>query len=354
MSAAHRKDAAFVAFEAAVVATLIIAGLSQRSALGLLGISRGTWQYRTRPRPPVRQVMPRTARRAASWLSEAEVEAVREKIKAGFAAGWSVYQSFYLALDAGDPVASLSTWHRIAAAHLASLRPVRPRRKRRTVAMPQWDATGPMQVWCWDITKLKTAYRNEWFDLYVVIDAFSRKIVAWRVETTETGELAQEMFQAAIAAHGGQPRLVHSDGGAAMTSLTLTGLFRTLGIEASKNRPRVSNDNPHAEALFKTAKYVPGTPDWFTDIEHAGTWAAAFVHWYNHEHRHSALEGHTPASVHDDSWAPVHHARQATMDALATQHPERYTRPPRLKTPYAHVSLNVPQPNKDTDRLKTG
>jgi transposase InsO family protein len=354
MSAAKRKDFTFLAFEASLVAVLVTAGLSQRAALGLLGISRGSWQYRTRPRPPVPDPVPRTARRSASWLDPGEIETIREKVREGFAAGASVYQSYYRALDARDPVASQSSWYRVAAAYLASLRPVRPRRKRRAAAMPQWDATAPMQVWCWDITKLKTAYRNQWFELYVVIDAFSRMIVGWRVERRESAELAQEMFQAALARHGGSPRVVHSDGGSSMTSLTLTSLFKELGIETSKNRPRVSNDNPHAESLFKTAKYSPGTPAWFTDLEHARAWAAAFVEHYNHHHAHSALEGHTPANVHDGTWLQVHHQRQATLDALHHKHPDRYPCPTPLNPPYAHVTLNTPKNETTQDRLKTG
>lgn len=354
MNAAQRKGAGFLVFEATLVATLLTAGVSQRAALGLLGISRGSWQYRTRPRPAVTAPVPRTARVAPSWLTPVETEAILDRIRTGFSNGRSVYQSFYRALDAGEPIASLTSWYRIARAYLESQRPVRPRKKRRSVAMPQWDATGPRQVWCWDITKLKTPYRHEWFNFYVVIDAFSRMIVAWRVEDTETGELAEKMFTEAIERHGGQPDLVHSDGGSSMTSLTLTGLFQKLGIEISKNRPRVSNDNPHAEALFKTAKYGPDVPAYFDTVEHARTWAAGFTEYYNHEHRHSSLEGHTPADVHDGSWVQVHHDRQATLDELARQHPDRYRTPINLKTPYAHVTLNTPKDQKKEDRLKTG
>jgi transposase InsO family protein len=179
-------------------------------------------------------------------------------------------------------------------------------------------------------------------------------IVAWRIEPTETGELAAQMFISAVGDHQGRPALVHSDGGTAMTSQSLTALFKNLGIEVSKNRPRVSNDNPHAEALFKTAKYGPGVPVFFDTIEQARAWAETFVEYYNHDHRHSSLEGHTPASVHDGSWGQVHKDRQATLDKLAGQHPERYRKPITVKAPYAHVTLNTPSDQKTEDRLKTG
>src|SRR5690606_29415376 len=104
----------------------------------------------------------------------------------------------------------------------------------------------PMQAWTWDITHLKGPYLRVTYQLYAAIDVFSRKIVAWRVEAREDDDLAKEMFETAFAGYGTQPRIVHSDGGPSMTSNTVTGLFAKLGIEVSKNRPRVSNDNPYS------------------------------------------------------------------------------------------------------------
>ena len=137
-----------------------------------------------------------------------------------------------------------------------------------------------------------------------------------------------------------------------MTSKTLTTLFRDLGIDTSRNRPRVSNDNPYSESLFKTAKYTPGYPRYFTTLEHARDWADTFVTWYNTEHRHSGLEGHTPASVHDGTWPQsTHHARQRALDQLHRQHPERFTSPPLAKTPLASATINHPNAG---DRLHSG
>lgn len=334
------------------MASLSAAGLSQRAALGLLGISRGSWHARHSPRPRVAAPVPHDQRRAASWLTPPEIEAIVAQLTCAFAAGQSVYQAFYQALDAGRPIASLSSWYRIARTRLEPQRPVRRRTHRRASAMPQWHATAPMQVWSWDITKLKGPYTGVWYDFYVVLDVFSRKIVGARVEATESAALAVELFETAIADHDGQiPQIVHSDSGPAMIAKSLQRLFRDLGLTVSRNRPRVSNDNPYSESWFKTAKYSTNTPKHFTDLDHARTWATHFVTWYNTEHRHSTLEGHTPLSVHDHTWHHIHHARQATLDALYHAHPERYTQPINLKTPYTHVTLNTPRPH---DRLKTG
>lgn len=335
----------------ALVTALVAAGLSQRRALDLTGMPRSSWHYLTHPRARPADPVPHTSRRAASWLSDAERAVITARLRAAFDAGLSVYQAFYDALDAGDPVASLSSWYRLARAQLQASRPTRRRAKHRSSAIPSLVATAPLQVWSWDITKLKGPYRRVTYELYVVLDVFSRMVVAWRVEAHEDDELAKEMFHDAFARHRAHPKVVHSDGGAAMTSTTLTDLFRELGVEVSRNRPRVSNDNPYSESQFKTTKYAPDYPQHFTSLQHARDWVADFVTWYNHKHHHSGLEGHSPASVHDGTWQAVHTQRVAAMARLHAEHPERFTRPPAIKTPRAEAGINH---KISTDRLQTG
>jgi transposase InsO family protein len=328
-----------------------VAGYSQRAALELVGLSRASWHYRSSPRPPVAQVVPHAQRRAPGWLTGQETAAIVERIAAGFAEGKSVYQAYYEALDDGAPIASLASWHRLARAHLEAQRPVRRRRKHRASAIPQLEATGCLQVWSWDITKLPGPYRGENYDFYVTLDVFSRAIVGWRVEDRESDQLAADMFRTAFDASGAVPDVVHSDGGPSMTSKTVAELFRDLGIQTSRNRPRVSNDNPYSESAFKTGKYHPSYPRYFKSLEEARAWADQFVTWYNNIHRHSSLEGHTPASVHDGTWIAVHHRRQQALDELHRAHPHRFPRRPQARTPMATVTINRP---KTHHRLQTG
>lgn len=340
-----------VAVTAALVAALVAAGFSQRTALELAGMSRSTWHYRTNPRARVGSPVPHTARRSSVWLSMVEQDLIVTKLQTAFAQGWSVYHAFYEALDARDPVASLSSWYRIARTGLAVGRPVRATRNHRSTAIPSLVVDAPLQAWSWDITHLKGPYRRVTYQFYVAIDVFSRLIVAWRLEAREDDDIARDMFEDAFTSHGARPRVVHSDGGPAMTSNTLIGFFGDLGVEVSRNRPRVSNDNPFSESLFKTAKYAPTYPAYFDDIEHARTWAEAFVAWYNHEHHHAGLEGHTPADVHHGTWRVVHQQRVTTMSRLYAEHPERFRGTPVIKTPMAQVAINHPTTD---DRLQTG
>lgn len=343
----------FYDLEAELVAAMCAAGMSQTKALGVIGLAASSWHYRANPRPRAEVVVAHNARRATAWLSDAETAAIIDTLKTAFAANTSVHQAYYEALDAGNPVASLKSWYRIGRAHLDAQRPVRRTRNHRGTAMPQWQATSPMQVWSWDITMLPGPYVGISYCLYAVLDVFSRKIVAWRVEEAEVDELAARMFTEVLTGLDPQqrPELVHSDRGASMTSEAVGDTLTELGVALSRNRPRVSNDNPFSEAWFKTAKYRPGYPRFFRDIEHARTWAEELITWYNTAHRHSSLEGHTPNSVHDGSWTVIHHQRQAVLDELYQANPGRYRRPPAAKTPMGTVVLNQQKP---LDRLQTG
>ncbi len=300
-----------VEVSASLVLALIAAGFSQRAALDLAGIARSTWHYRDHPRARVSEPVAHRQRRTQCWLSKDERDQITVKIQTAFAAGKSVYQAFYDALDAGDPVASLSTWYRIARAVDQTTRPIRRTRKHRATAMPTLLVDGPDQAWSWDITHLRGPYRGVSYQLYLAMDVFSRMVTGWRVETREDDDLAAEMFEQAFTVRGVLPRIIHSDGGPSMTSRTLGDLFAELGIATSRNRPRVSNDNPYSESLFKTAKYTPDYPAFFTNLDHARSWAADFVEGYNHRHHHAGLEGHTPHDVHHGTWTGVHHRRQA-------------------------------------------
>ncbi|MEZ5119874.1 MAG: hypothetical protein R2720_08205 [Candidatus Nanopelagicales bacterium] len=150
--------AGFYEAEAELVTAIRAAGWSQTKALRLIGLAASSWHYRHHPRPAARCVVAHTARRCQAWLSDAETAAIIDRLTAAFTANKSVHQAYYEALDAGDPVASLKSWYRIARAYLDADRPLRPTRRRRCTAMPQWQATAAMQVWSWDITMLPGPY----------------------------------------------------------------------------------------------------------------------------------------------------------------------------------------------------
>ena len=131
----------------------------------------------------------------------------------------------------------------------------------------------------------------------MILDIFSRYVVGWTVAATESAEIAEQLIADAIARHG-RPDSLHADRGTSMTSKPVAQLLVDLGVARSHSRPHVSNDNPYSEAQFKTLKYSPVFPDRFGSLADARAFCEAFFGYYNHEHRHSGIGLHTPASVH--------------------------------------------------------
>lgn len=157
------------------------------------------------------------------------------------------------------------------------------------------------QVWSWDITYLPSPVRGQYYYLYLIEDIYSRKAVGWEVYGQESGERAAELMERTVLAErcAGRPLVLHSDNGAPMKSVTLLSKLYDLGITPSRGRPRVSNDNPYSESLFRTLKYCPQWPaDGFANLDAARSWVRDFIRGYNHQHRHSHIRFVTPAQRH--------------------------------------------------------
>lgn len=310
-------------------------------SLRLVGFAKSSWHYLRHPRPGKVDPVRHDQRTTPSWLTASEQAQIVTQLGREDLADLSVGEAFAVVLDEGTYIASCSSWYRVAAAHKLS------GDRRRTATHP--PRTVPEQVayqvgdlWCWDITKLPTPIRGAFFEFYVVLDVFSRYVVGWRVEEREDDELAKDMFESAFTRHGMRPAVVHSDGGPSMTSSVVKELFADLNIVASKNRPRVSNDNPYSEAWFKTAKYAPAYPGVFDNLADARRWAAAFIDWYNADHRHSGIAWHTPQSVFDGTWIDIQQARQTVLDDAWRANPQRFTEPPKSPPLPIEVWINNP------------
>jgi putative transposase len=320
----------------------------------MIDLSRSTWHYRSNPRPKVAAPLPHKDRAYRSRIPEADRAVIQNRIIAGWQAGTSVDYSFAAAWDDGAMLASRRSWWRIAAAIVdQSARPVAPTRSTGASARsaPVLKATGPQQIWSWDITDLRTPWRGVAFKAYSIIDIYSRMIVGWRVEQRESDELAVEMFTAAFACHG-LPAVVHADSGPAMRSTDLKDLLGDLDIAQTHNRPRVSNDNPFSESEFRTMKYRPNYPGTFTDIGGARAWVSAYVSWYNQHHRHSGIALFTPSEVHNGQWMQRWHKRDQALQAYYGAYPERFRRRPRTSRPHPIVGINLPA-KTEPDRLQT-
>ena len=134
--------------------------------------------------------------------------------------------------------------------------------------------------------------RGKYYYLYLIEDIYSRKTVGWEVHENEDGAKAAVLLQRSVISEQclREPLVLHSDNGTPMKLATLLSKMYELGITPSRGRPRVSNDNPYSEALFRTLKYCPQWPTkGFGTLDAARCWVRDFIRWYNHEHRHSRI-----------------------------------------------------------------
>lgn len=317
---------------------------SQRKALELTGVARSTWHYRNRPRERVADPIPHSERAYESRICEADRVIIGALIQAGWEQQHSVAHSFAAAWDAGVMLACQRTWWRIATElEDQSARPTiwDQAGRRQARDKPVLKATGPGQVWSWDITDLYSPWRGKVFKAYKITDIYSRKIVGWRVEEREADHLAVAMFATAIAEHGA-PRVVHADSGPSMTSHLLRDYLKELDVELSHNRPYTSNDNPFSEAGFKTMKYRPGYPKIFNDVDAARSYIRDYVRWYNTQHKHSGIALFSPAQVHDGTWQQIWHQRDQALQRYYASHPERFRSRPHTPAPAGIVGINLP------------
>jgi len=318
------------------------------AACRAMSVPRATL-YRRR-RPPAPSGDTDSKRRQPRALDDRERQAVLDALHSPRFADKAPAAVWAALLDEGTYHCSIRTMYRILHDH----REVRERRnqlRHPNYKRPELLATGPNQVWSWDITKLLGPAKWTYYYLYVILDIYSRYVVGWMLAGREHGDLARRLIRESIDRHNVNPGelVIHSDRGPSMTSHTVAQLLATLGVVKSHGRPHVSNDNPFSESQFKTLKYRPEFPDRFGSQQDAHAFCEPFFHWYNHEHYHSGLGMLTPASVHAGRAARVLAARQATLDAAFAAHPERFVaKPPVPMALPEAVWINPPTTSNST------
>lgn len=257
-------------------------------------------------------------------LSMPEKDAIAEVLERPEIKELPVKVAYATLLDQGVCLASPSTFARVIKER--GLRQNRNARRTQKAKRPELVATGPGQVWCWDITWLDAPTRGTYFYLYMAIDMFSRKVVAWEVFAKEDGALARDLFAAALEMEGIPPGqiMIHADNGKPMKSKTLRSLFDDLSVKASYGRPHTSNDNAFAESLFATFKGRVSFPECFENIPSARTFCMEFFTWYNCFHFHSSLDYVTPQSVHEGLHPDIFAKRNMLLEMNRIMHPSRH------------------------------
>lgn len=298
------------------------------------GVSRAT-VYRRRHFCQKGNDRKETIRRTGRALGEAEKQVIVEVLNSDRFMDKSPGEVYATLLDEEKYYCSERTMYRI----LNERGEVRERRnqlRNPQYKKPELLATGPNQVWSWDITKLKGPAKWTYYYLYVMLDIFSRYVVGWVLARRESGALAKRLIQESCEKQeiDSDGLTIHSDRGSSMTSKSVAQLMADFGITKSHSRPYVSNDNPFSESQFKTMKYRPEFPERFGSPEDGLCFCRTFFSWYNTEHRHSGIGMLTPEQVHYGLSNDVMEKRKEVLRAAYEQHPERFVHgiptPPRL------------------------
>jgi len=310
-----------------------------------IGISRASLYRRRRPHQPPRRPVPARA------LSESERQEVLQVLHSERFIDAAPAQVHATLLEEDSYLCSPRTMYRILA-ESGEVRERRDQLQHPRYARPELVATAPKQVWSWDITKLKGPVKLVYFYLYVILDIFSRYVVGWMIAEAENAGLAEQLIEQSCIKQGITPDqlTLHADRGSPMRSKTVAQLLAELGIDKSHGRPRVSNDNPFSEALFKTAKYRPAMPDRFGGVPHAREVFRGVFDWYNHGHHHSGIAYLTPAIVHHGRADEVLDRRHRARMAAYLMHPDRFVNgpPQRERLPEA-VWINAPEKTTHQD-----
>lgn len=317
-----------------------------RRACKAMGIPKSSLYRAMKPIEPKPQPLcPKVELRHHRALSLAEELTILDLLDSERFQDLSPTEVYATLLDEGVYLCSISKMYHILRAH-DQVKERRKQARHPLYVKPELVATGPNQVWSWDITKLHGPIKWNYYCLYVIIDIFSRMVVGWMVAHRECKELAIRLIQETCEKQGinyGQ-LAIHADRGSSMTSKPVASLLMDLGVMKSHSRPRVSNDNPFSESQFKTLKYMPLFPDRFGSIEDARSFCIRFFEWYNWEHHHSGVGLMTPGNVHYGKVQEVTDRRQEALDVAYLTHPERFVKraPVAPKVP-EFVWINPPQ-----------
>jgi len=307
-----------------------------------LGVPRASF-YRQQAKSVDLVAVPR--QRPEHALSEAEQQKVLNTLHEPRFVDLPPPQVYTQLLEEGKYLCSTRTMYRLLAANNEV-------RERRNVAShpvytkPELLATGPNEVWSWDITKLKGPVKWTYYYLYVILDIYSRYVVGWMIAERESATLAKRLITESCRKQNivEEQLTLHADRGSSMKSKVVAQLLADLGVTKTHSRPHVSNDNPFSESQFKTMKYRPGYPSRFGSIQDARAFAVDFFRWYNEEHRHSGIALYTPSDVHYDRIEQIQQDRQEALNAAYQRHPNRFVnKPPKAALPPMEVWINPPK-----------
>jgi putative transposase len=322
------------------VAQEIAPSYGVRATCAALGLSHATFYRRRRAGSPSGS----SARKPPRKLTDQEEQRVLNTLNSERFGDQAVPEVHATLLDEGVYLCSPRTMYRILKRH-QELRERRAQRRHPLYRKPELWATGPNQLWSWDITKVKGPAPWIFYHLYVMIDVYSRYVVGWVLSEYETGEQAEALIDTCCQRQGIGPHqlTIHSDRGKSMRAKGVLDLLTDLKVQRSYSRPHVSDDNPYSEAQFKTIKYHPTYPERFGSPEDSRSYFRGLLAWYNTEHRHSGIAFMTPEDVYLGRADGKRQNRDQTLASAYAAHPERFVKgQPKARSVPRQVWINKP------------
>jgi putative transposase len=321
------------------------------AACDALNVARATYYRQKQPKASVEET--KTARTSHRALSEDERTEVLDTLNNERFADKAPYEVFATLLDEGRYLCSVRTMYRL----LETKNQVRERRnqlRHPNYAKPELLATGPNQVWSWDITKLRGPEKWSYYYLYVIIDIYSRYVVGWMIAEKESATLAKKLIAETIGkeeltAEQREQLTLHADRGSSMKSKLVAQLLADLGVTKTHSRPHTSNDNPYSESQFKTLKYRPDFPGRFGSLEDGRSFCRTFFPWYNTRHHHHGIALLTPMQVHQGLADSILAKRQAALDAAFEANPHRFAKRPVVPKLRPEVWINPPDSSSSSE-----
>ena len=315
-----------------------------------LGVPRGRL-YRVRAAQRESEKPISKPRHHLRSLNQEEKSQVRQTLNSERFQDQAPREVYATLLDEGQYLCHWRTMYRILDEH----KEVRERRNQLThpnYQKPELLATGPNQVWSWDITKLLGPVKWTYYYLYVILDIYSRYVVGWMIAPQEMAALARELVQKTCEKQDIQTDqlTIHADRGSPMIAKSMAMLLADLGVTKSHSRPHVSDDNPFSEAQFKTMKYRPDYPKRFGSQADARIWARNFFDWYNRDHHHSSIGLLTPADVHSGRAEQIIQKRQEVLQLAYQKNPERFVKG-QPKTPMLPEAVWINPPKKTAHEI---
>ncbi len=289
-----------------LVTEAVRSGLTREQACRVLGLTDRRlriWQARARRGDYDRHAKPPTSRPYNALRPEENAAIERAVAKTEWADLSCQELSVKVMETEGIYVSHMAVWQYEKRMGLAGHRGKRRACGRRRGEAPDTNwVRKPNQLWAWDITKLRTGVKYQFWYLYVVLDQWSRKVVGWLVSDCQTSAESKRVWDMALLAEGpkeGSMPISLSDRGTQMRARPTREFFQDLGVGQLFSRPRTPNDNPFVESFFSTVKTAPAYPGWFTSVEDAVSYFERFFAWYNGEHLHTRIDLVTPNSKHD-------------------------------------------------------